>query len=690
MRTRIVLLTALLTLAETVVAKTETLEQLRQQRAEAARHTRRVIFNNDGDDHLLDGPASVEAFLAKRTTPLLDSQVDTIVYCTSRPFGMFTHHTKVGDSLTMKDVFLSKRNNIVGDFVAQGTDPLRVMVDCGHKHGKEVFWSMRMDDTHDAGHPPDKPQFYWSTFKEQHRDWLFGSREKHPAHGAWSGVDYAEPVVQDFLYRVFEEICRGYDVDGVELDFFRHPVFFKTVANGGRATAAEVKMMTDLVRRVRAMTEAEGLRRGRPILVGIRVPDSVGYCKDIGLDIETWLREGLIDLLVTTCYFRLNPWEYSVELGRKYKVPVYPCLSDARVRGESRFKRESKESYRGRAMNAWAAGADGIYLFNCFNPRHPLWWELGDPAKLQNMDKLYFLTVRDGSPDRTLANGSRYRTVPILTPNQPRPVSSKQPLCLPIVIGDDFSQGPKPILTCHLQIPGVTRADQLTVKFNGHTVPAGTAKDGWVDLPLSPAWVKRGENQIEMSSNETGQWGVESTCTEKLSAPWARGHGNNNTFTAMRDGVLVIADKGKDQGSFLYYSYPWGVVAGQAAAVEAVAKVVSGKSGIIIANGVTEDTLRLLPDRISLQHAGRIYTMDTTGAFHTYRVEIQGKDIRVFVDGTLRLDGAGQFTQPASSARNVVCFGAGSSVETGEALWRTIRLRPAGYLLYDIVVSVKH
>ncbi|MDP7206177.1 MAG: hypothetical protein QGH11_11435, partial [Pirellulaceae bacterium] len=38
-------------------------------RRDAGRIRRRVIFNNDGDDHLLRGEASVEAFLAARTTP---------------------------------------------------------------------------------------------------------------------------------------------------------------------------------------------------------------------------------------------------------------------------------------------------------------------------------------------------------------------------------------------------------------------------------------------------------------------------------------------------------------------------------------------------------------------------------------------------------------------------------------------
>jgi len=681
-----------------LAVETEALSRLRQQRSEAARRVRRVIFNNDGDDHLLDGPASAEAFLAKRTTPLLDSQVDTIVYCTSRPFGMFTHNTRIGDVLTTKVGFAGNRNNIVGDLVAQGTDPLRIMVDCGHKSRKEVFWSMRMNDTHDAAHAPDKPQYYWSTFKEQHRDWLFGSWTKRPAHGAWSGVDFAEPMVRELLLRVFAEICRNYNVDGIEMDFFRHPVFFKTVANGGRATTKEVAMMTDLLRRVRAMTETEGLRRGRPILVAARVPDSAGYCRDMGLDLDACLREKLIDLLVTTDYFRLNPWEHSIALGRKYGVPVYPCLTDSRVQGESRFRRSANESYRGRAMDAWSAGGDGIYIFNCFNPRHPLWRELGDPAKLRTMDKLYFVTVCDGSPDRYLANGSRHQTVPILTPGRSVSLSPSQPWSVPIAVGDDLAlaqqQGPRPALTCHLQMPSVSRVEQLRVQFNGHAVAGGEVNGGWVDMPLRPAWAKQGMNQLEVSIHEaevaSKSWDVECVCTEKLPAPWARGRGTSSTSTAMRDGALVIADKGTEQGSYLYYSYPWGADPERPAVVEATAKVVAGKSALIVANGVAEQEVRLYPDQITTRHAGLTYAMNTTDAFHTYRIEIQAQDIRVFVDGVLRLDGVGKFTHPASSARNAVLFGAASSNETGEACWRALRLRSGSHLLNDVVLSVRY
>jgi hypothetical protein len=156
------------------------------------------------------------------------------------------------------------------------------------------------------------------------------------------------------------------------------------------------------------MTLDEGMKHGKPLLIAVRVPDSVEYCRGIGLDIERWLREGLVDVLITTCYFRLNPWEYSVELGHRYGVPVYASLSESRVNekvhGEvGEFTRDwNTESYRARAMEAWHAGVDDICMFNIFNPNRPQWRELGDPKTLEGLDKLTFVTCRNGNPNMWL------------------------------------------------------------------------------------------------------------------------------------------------------------------------------------------------------------------------------------------------------------------------------------------------
>ena len=284
------------------------------------------------------------------------------------------------------------------------------------------------------------PYFLYPQLKEDHPDWLVGDWKKRTPFGRWSSVDYARPEIRELAHEYVQEVCRDYDIDGIELDFFRHLCYFKSVALGGQATDQQRAMMTGLMRHVRQTTEDIGCRRGRPILVSIRVPDSLDYCRDMGFDIERWLQDGLVDILITTGYFRLNPWSYTVRLAHKHGVTAYPCLSDSRVRGETRFRRASLESYRGRAMNAWAAGADGIHLFNYFDPKAALWQELGDVESLRTLDKLYFVTVRDGNPNAFLANGREYRATPLLTPSHPSPLTVSQAYRTTLTVGDDVQQ----------------------------------------------------------------------------------------------------------------------------------------------------------------------------------------------------------------------------------------------------------
>ncbi len=310
-------------LADSAVAvpSSPALAVYRHARAESARR-RRVIFNNDGCDALYF-PSNLEPtpenFLGVRTRPLLGSDVTTISYCTiSSGFGNFTHRTRIGHILTRDMPFWKGHRNITSQLIALNTDPLALVVNFAHEHGLECFWSMRMNDTHDRAHRPDKPYPLFPKLKKEHPDWLIGSLDNPPPYGPWTAVDYGRREVRELAYRFIEEVCRNYDVDGVELDFLRHPCYFKSAAYGGKATAAECAAMTDLLRRVRAMTEDVGLRRSRPLLISVRVPDSPDYARDIGLDIREWMRQGLADIFIGSGYFRLDSWENWAKLGKRY------------------------------------------------------------------------------------------------------------------------------------------------------------------------------------------------------------------------------------------------------------------------------------------------------------------------------------------------------------------------------------
>ena len=64
------------------------------------------------------------------------------------------------------------------------------------------------------------------------------------------------------------------------------------------------------------MTEQEGMRRGRPILVLARVTNDVPLSMSISLDVETWLDEGLIDLVQVGNWLNFEtPMRPLIDLG---------------------------------------------------------------------------------------------------------------------------------------------------------------------------------------------------------------------------------------------------------------------------------------------------------------------------------------------------------------------------------------
>ena len=213
---------------------------------------RRIIFNNDGNEPVYFCKASTkEALLDSRTAPLAGSQVDAIFYCTwSSGFGLFTHRTKAGEVFNTREAMF--KDNRTQELLDQGIDPLEVMVEFAHLHGMELFWSMRMNDTHDGARAEYGPvMFRANRLKQEHPEWLMGTKEKPPKYGAWSAVDYGVDAIRDLAFQYCEEVAQNYDIDGLELDFFRHAFFFRCSGRGEPCGDRERQAMTELVGRIR-------------------------------------------------------------------------------------------------------------------------------------------------------------------------------------------------------------------------------------------------------------------------------------------------------------------------------------------------------------------------------------------------------------------------------------------------------
>ena len=149
--------------------------------------------------------------------------------------------------------------------------------------------------------------------------------------------------------------AESYDVDGVELNFFRMPWFFK------RGEVAEgIPLMTDLIRKARHIVDRVSETRETPMLLGVRVPGTIETCLRVGIDVEAWLREDLVDrLLIGGGYSPYtSPAEEMVRMAHDHEVPAYPCINCS-APGVG-----SDTAMRGAASNVYRTGADGIYLWN--------------------------------------------------------------------------------------------------------------------------------------------------------------------------------------------------------------------------------------------------------------------------------------------------------------------------------------
>ena len=481
---------------DTVSAGVE-FEELRQK---ARWRKRRVIFNNDGDDALFfpsDLPATPRNLLQRRTIPVTGTQVDTIFYCTTQSIGAYTHRSGVAEHL-VQDLPREGFRNPAGEFVEQGTDPLEIVTDYCRKEGIEIFATLRMNDVHDS---TARFAVLRSQFKRKHARGLFGTSSTPPPYGYWSGADFGWDAFRDMTFRVLEELASNYDVDGLELDFWRHPPYFRTYAWGEPVTREETETMTRLMRRVRRMADARGRERGRPLLIAVRVMDSPELSLDMGLDLVTWFRENLVDLVIVG-EVALAPWEATIRLAHRYGVPVYPCIRRSII-GE---ERGSLESFRAQALTAWKQGADGIYLFNIFpdEGHDRKFRELGDPNGLERLDKLYSLDpVGRESFKRYIHDFDRYKAQKPYSPLAPVALEPDTTYTIPMYLADrSLSQailGKRPRVRARLQLENLHPEATVRLSVNGHRLEAEERVGDELRYSISPTRLHTGYNHFHVS-----------------------------------------------------------------------------------------------------------------------------------------------------------------------------------------------
>ena len=472
-------------------------------RRQAAWRRRPLILDDDGDlvyaEETRRGP---EAFLALRMRDCRAAGVNSLAWCMM--WGVARKRKGAAR------YWQTQKQGV--PFQPNMPDPTPVITEFCRQNEIEVYGSVRMNDCHDGyGLPFPKPVY---PLKVAHPEMLLGAEDQRGgvtdglAAAMWSGLDYAHPQVREDRLWWIENSARQYDLDGVDLNFFRMPWCFK-LGEEEKYTP----LMTEFIRQARQRLDAVSRQRGRPVLLGVRVPGTIETCHRIGFDIESWLREGLVDRLLTgggyVCYS--TPAEELVKLGHRFDVPVYPCINcpaNYTLGGDN---------LRAAAANLWWAGADGIYLWNYqyipapgslgYGRPAPAQYrqhlaEIGDPQRLKYLDKSFAVN------QRAWEQYQRARAPAPLPVGLGRRVGEVTRV-IPVRIGDDIPaahrSGKLRDVVLRIQSAGSVQGDALAVKLGAAAseVTEIRGKNRY-ELALESRAVVQGVNELKLEIARRG------------------------------------------------------------------------------------------------------------------------------------------------------------------------------------------
>jgi hypothetical protein len=456
----------------------------------------RIAYNDDG--HTLQHSSGLDDLLKKGVDCFIGTQVDALFWSIGHS-DIYLFDTKTGEMFgqhvnQFDNAWEYRLHKGLQSVLNDRRDYIQAMADRAREIGIHFFASFRMNDCHDSpGGWNSRDQY--SQFKKAHPELLLGE-SVHPAFA--TGFDFSYPESRQNKFQVIEEVVHAYDVDGIELDFLRHPAFFKPDEAFGHR-----HLITGLVQRVRALLDEVGASRGKPIRLAVRVPFTFELAHKLGLDAPAWIEEGLADV-VTAGTPRGHELDLSMsEYAEATRGKPLTLLGQIGLY-------HPPEQTRATALNYWKQGVHGIYLFNWYAPlRNRATWrkslvEIGDPSLLNYRNKQYVIDKQIGS----MWTRSHPKAQ---LPLEIRPVGSEGATAIKFHIGDDVQAAATAghFARCKLvtRFEDTLEDDDLQIKLNGVVLsldqgetehrPTLFSKEDWFHLPFKAPLLKTGPNQLE-------------------------------------------------------------------------------------------------------------------------------------------------------------------------------------------------
>ncbi|MBT3346786.1 MAG: hypothetical protein HN712_01075 [Gemmatimonadetes bacterium] len=450
---------------------------------------RRTLYFNDARHYYLfvhEPPIRLEDAQAP-IDEIAGTGVDTFVYGVSRDDGLF-YPSKVGKRFGEKPFEMAAYWRVwqnMQSLMDRGLDPLTVLIEGAHERGMDFIASQRMGAFPGAGDNPG------------------------PRAG---GRGMMDEYVRDHQFGVLRELALDYPTQGIELDFAAAPTGTDWWVPQDELPK-QAPMVTEFMRRVRDMSS---LRQGESSVIGARVYPTRELNEAAGLEVETWIQEGLVDYVLPVVYAFMildsqMPIQWLVDAAADTEVSVYAMLQpyySEENRPLTQRVHASPAMFRAGAANAWQLGVDGLYTW--FMPwpltgrERAILTELAHPEQLRRQDRHYVL--RRTSP----ATGDTDYPAQLPMTLDPA-VDLEQAREITFTIADDLSGEPNVAdVRLRLAITDLTGSDRFDLSLNGvsladvprHRSPMRSVdpySGQWLELDLRSLPPRLGHNVLQFT-----------------------------------------------------------------------------------------------------------------------------------------------------------------------------------------------
>ena len=410
--------------------KLEPLDQAEAARLQEERRSgrTRVLFcHNDAWSYTYRYRPTSEAEIRREIEPFRDTDFSRIYWEAGMGDRMY-YPTKIG-RITAADDWIDDPYR-VGDRLAKetwqawrekGIDPLKVAGNHARAIGLEFHATYRPSGFH---FPVPQDEWNEGGAYDRHPEWRGRDKMGRPT----PRLSYAFQGVRDLVAGFLKEIS-GYEIDGVCMAYNRRPPyleyeqplldgFLKTHGKDALAVGDRDRewlkyratFMTLFMKQVREVTETARRQKGRtrPLEVSAIVLSSEMENLYYGLDLEEWVKQGLIDTIMPYSSVRginssKDSWTDPAEAEFFYRITEG---SSCKLALNLMPRRLSPDQYRERAHALYEAGSDHFFFWdtNARNDFSPSWDVL---RRLGHRDELA-RWARDGKPAYE-APGSRLR-----------------------------------------------------------------------------------------------------------------------------------------------------------------------------------------------------------------------------------------------------------------------------------------